>query len=102
MTGPELATLSTLAWVVLTLAILVVFGSWSTNESSSLLPGLVRGVRDWATEQVAARSPCSPSPWAVTMPAAASPAAASTAEIPDALAPSDETAEIEDLWTRPT
>jgi hypothetical protein len=65
MTGPQLATLSTIAWVAFTLAFLIVFGTWSSGGSWSILPGLVRGVHDWAAEQAAARTPSSPSPWAV-------------------------------------
>ncbi|MBI3750875.1 MAG: hypothetical protein HY263_04360 [Chloroflexi bacterium] len=95
MTGPELATLSTIGWIVLTLAFIVVFGTWSAGGSWSILPGLVRGVRDWATEEAVARQPSSPSPWAVTAPTPALP-----------VDPTDKAAiaapEIEELWIRPT
>jgi hypothetical protein len=96
MTGPELATLSTIGWVVITVAILIVFGTWSTGEGWSILPGLVRGVRDWATEQLGARPPTSPSPWAVTMsPRTSDPSGPGGSE-------PRELAEIEELWERPT
>lgn len=68
MSGPELATLSTIGWVILTLAFLIVVGTWSTGESWTILPGIVRGVHDWATEDAVNRRPASPSPWAVTSP----------------------------------
>ena len=97
MTGPQLATLATIGWVVLTVAFLIVFGTWSTGTSWTILPGLVRGVRDWATEHAIARQPSSPSPWAVTTPDRTSDAAAGTAS-PDLGAD----AEIEELWERPT
>ena len=93
MTGPQLATLSTIGWVVLTLAFLIVFGTWSAGEGWSILPGLVRGVRDWAAEHMATRA-TSPSPWAVTFPAP-TPAVPT----PDAVMPS-ELAEIEELGER--
>ena len=98
MTGTQLATLSTIGWVILTLAILVVFGTWSTGEGWSILPGIVRGVRDWATEQVAARQPTRPSPWAVPRPDPRSKPASfvSGGQEPEAFP------EIEELWERPT
>lgn len=96
MTGPELATLSTIGWVVLTLAFLIVFGTWSAGEGWSILPGLVRGVRDWAAEHVASRA-ISPSPWVVTLPPAA--AAPPASEVREAV---DTGVEIVELWTRPT
>ena len=101
MTGPELATLSTIGWVVLTLAFLIVFGTWSAGEGWSILPGLVRGVRDWAAEHVASRA-ISPSPWVVTLPPAA---AAPPADPPSRVDPAslvDAAPEIVELWTRPT
>lgn len=99
MTGPELATLSTIGWAVLTLACLVVFGSWSAGESWTILPGLVRGVRDWATERAIPRQPSSPSPWSVTMP---EPTAVLEAGLGGTSSEPTERAEIEDLWERPT
>lgn len=113
MTGPELATLSTLGWVVLTLAVLIVVGTWSTGESWSILPGLVRGVRDWATEQAVARQPSSPSPWAITAPAPEAVVASTFARDPRQPAELAQLAElaeladlgpaeIEELWIRPT
>jgi hypothetical protein len=96
VTGPELATLSTIGWVVLTLAFLIVFGTWSAGEGWSILPGLVRGVRDWAAEHVASRA-TSPSPWVVTLPPPA--AAPPASEVREAV---DTGVEIVELWTRPT
>jgi hypothetical protein len=62
MTGPELATLSTVAWAVLTAALLVVLGTWSAGDSWSILPGLVRGVRNWAAERQSGLEPFRVSP----------------------------------------
>ena len=97
MSGPQLATLATIGWIVLTLAFLVVFGTWSAGASWTILPGLVRGVRDWATEHAIARQPASPSPWAVTTPEPAP-------RPGDGTAPTGTSggAEIEELWERPT
>ena len=93
MTGPQLATLSTIGWVILTLAFLIVFGTWSAGEGWSILPGLVRGVRDWAAEHMASRA-TSPSPWAVTLPEVVAAPRPPNAGEPPALA------EIEELGER--
>jgi hypothetical protein len=97
MTGPQLATLATIGWVVLTLAFLIVVGTWSTGGSWTILPGLVRGVHDWATEHAAAHSASSPSPWSVTLPDPAPPA---LVEDPVARLQPDEAAEMEELDER--
>jgi hypothetical protein len=94
MTGPQLATLSTALWAILTVAFLIVFGRWSAGESWSILPGLVRGVRDWASEHAASRS-TSPSPWAVAASRGSSPAAGTEPAPPEAAE-----AEVEELGTR--
>jgi hypothetical protein len=52
MTGPQLAMLGTLGWVVLVVILLVAFGT--SGFGWTILPGLVRGVRDWAAEQAGA------------------------------------------------
>jgi hypothetical protein len=62
VTGPELATLSTVAWAVLTAGLLIVLGTWSAGDSWSILPGIVHGVRNWAAERQAALEPFRISP----------------------------------------
>ena len=49
MTDVQLAWLSTIAWFVLTAALFLVLARWSAGEGSwGGLPGIVRGLRDWA------------------------------------------------------
>ncbi len=55
MTGPQLATLSTWAWIFATGTLFLVLASWSAGESSwTILPGVLRGVRDWTAAHAAA------------------------------------------------
>jgi len=48
MTDTELATLSTIAWLIVTTALFVALAQWSAgNGSWTIVPGFVRGVREW-------------------------------------------------------
>jgi hypothetical protein len=53
MSSTQLATIATIGWAILTLALLAI-GTWGVGETWTILPGLVRGARDWAAEQAAA------------------------------------------------
>ena len=67
MSSTQLATLATVGWALLTLAMLVI-GTWGVGETWTILPGLVRGVRDWAAEHAAVRSVTSPGAWSTASP----------------------------------
>jgi hypothetical protein len=47
MTDNQLATLSTLVWLVLTTIVFVELASWSAGGSWTIVPALVHGVRGW-------------------------------------------------------
>jgi hypothetical protein len=47
VTDPLLATLSTIAWLVVTSVLFVELANWSAGGSWSIIPGLVRGARSW-------------------------------------------------------
>ncbi len=49
MTDNQLATLSTLIWLVLTSILFVELANWSAGGSWTIVPGLLRGARGWAT-----------------------------------------------------
>lgn len=47
MTDQQLATLSTIAWLVLTTLLFVELSNWSAGGSWTIVPGIMRGVRGW-------------------------------------------------------
>jgi len=49
VTDNQLATLSTLIWLVLTTILFIELANWSAGGSWTIVPGLVRGVRGWVT-----------------------------------------------------
>ena len=52
MTDTELATLSTIAWLIVTSALFVALAHWSAgNGSWTILPGVVRGLREWTLRE---------------------------------------------------
>jgi hypothetical protein len=52
MTDTELATLSTIAWLILTSALFVALAHWSAgNGSWTILPGVERGLREWTSRE---------------------------------------------------
>ena len=48
MTGPQLAFLSTVLWVIGTGALFLLLASWSAGGSWGLSAAIVRGVREWS------------------------------------------------------
>jgi hypothetical protein len=48
MSDIELTTLSTLCWLVATVALFILLAGWSAGESWGLTASLVHGVRGWA------------------------------------------------------
>ncbi|HJW22300.1 MAG TPA: hypothetical protein VJ506_07725 [Candidatus Limnocylindrales bacterium] len=105
MSGTQLAMLATIGWAIVTVALLVI-GTSRVGVGWTILPGLVRGARDWVAAQAATRS-ASPSPWAVSGPAAGPRATDPSAgpETPpetsdDVDLEAGELVEIEDLGTR--
>lgn len=63
MPANTLIWLSTIAWFVLTGALFILLARWSVASGSwTILPGLVRGVRDWAAREPRERPTSSSSP----------------------------------------
>jgi len=95
MTDIELATLSTVASLILTSALFVALARWSAgNGSWTILPGVVRGVRDWmARDEPPRTSSSSSAAVSLTLPHAWQQRADPRGE---------ELAQTEDLGTRPT
>ena len=48
MTDTELTTLSTVIWLVGTVALFILLAHWSTGESWGLTSAIVNGVRSWS------------------------------------------------------
>ena len=101
MSDTELATLSTIAWLVATVALFILLAGWSTGSSWGLTAALVRGVRSWSDRpEPSVRTSTSPAAEALApllLPPLRSPA---THHAPAPGAVPVPLAEIEDLWTR--
>ena len=104
MSSAQLATLATIGWAIVTVALLII-GTSRVGVGWTILPGLVRGARDWVAEHAATRA-ANPSPWPVSGPAATPGATAASAgpETPpgtsdDLDLEASELVEIEDLGT---
>lgn len=54
MTDSELTLLSTVAWVVATVALFMLLARWSTGASWGLASSLVNGIRSWTAGDDAA------------------------------------------------
>ena len=86
MTDTELTTLSTIAWLILTSALFVALAHWSAgNGSWTILPGVVRGLREWTAEEVTPLRPAASSPQSIVrpQPSAAHDAGEPIAEVED-------------------
>ena len=60
MTDVQLATLSTLAWLVAMVTLLILLAGWSTGTSWGLTASIVRGVRGWSDRDDQRSLPVSP------------------------------------------
>jgi hypothetical protein len=111
MTGPELATLSTLAGLVATVALFILLAGWSTDTSWGLTASIVRGVLGWSGRDGAPAAAISPSDQTLRpmQPPvrerlwAAAPTVASDAETEasaHSVTAAEPSAEIEDLGSR--
>jgi len=49
MTDNQLATLSTIVWLIVTTVLFLELANWSAGGSWTIVPGIVRGVRGWVT-----------------------------------------------------
>ena len=60
MTDPQLATLSTILWLIATGSLFILLAGWSSGTSWGLTATIVRGVRGWADRDGPARTAASP------------------------------------------
>ena len=92
------ALLSTGAWAVITIALIVAFGR-SEGGAWSIVGGVARGVRDWSRDRLAARSRSS-SPFSGQLPPMQIPSTPRPAPVAPPQAGPAETAVVEDLGDR--
>jgi hypothetical protein len=100
MIDQVLSALSTLAWLVFTVSVVVLFGR-SEGGGWSIAGGVARGVRDWSRERRAALTRSS-SPFSGTLPPMHIPATPVRRRAArEQAAPKTPSATVEDLGDRP-
>ena len=107
MTGVQLATMSTVLWVVATVSLFVLLAEWSSGASWGLSASIVRGVRGWADQDAPVPTISSPlvDPVASFVDPSRPIRGAAAARLPSVDPPSDRDAsgivEVVDLGERP-